>query len=245
MKVCPKCTCQNEDTSVFCIKCGERLIESGENTPEHFQPASDFMGKAGNLLNSGTTRAKEAAADLQKSIADRKAIETETRKGFSFVDQSETAVAIIGNNYFQDYLIAGRLAKGFAILTQKRFYYMGKQFFGGGKNMTSSTTEGIVAVEDICYTEFKHVRLTGFLLTAILLTILGICLLSLPIGKFILIAAIPFYVTFFVKKDSQFVIYFPGGWFSVKISWYPISDIQDFQRQLHLLKDHIKEEQRA
>lgn len=36
-------------------------------------------------------------------------------------------------------------------------------------------------------------------------------------------------------------ISFPGGSFGFDVKYYPIADIRDFQRQLHLLKDYRKE----
>ena len=49
-------------------------------------------------------------------------------------------------------------------------------------------------------------------------------------------------VNFFVSRKSLFIVSFPGGSFGFDIRYYPISDIRDFQRQLHLLKDHRKED---
>ena len=64
----------------------------------------------------------------------------------------------------------------------------------------------------------------------------------LPLFPIFFIAAVPFYILYFVKRESMFLVAFPGGGFAFDIRWYPISDIQDFQRQLHLLKDHSKED---
>ena len=48
-------------------------------------------------------------------------------------------------------------------------------------------------------------------------------------------------VWYFISRRSLFVVSYPGGSFGFDIRYYPIADIRDFQRQLHLLKDHIKE----
>ena len=167
-----------------------------------------------------------------------------------FVDQSESIVSTIGTNYLQNFLSGGAVEKGVGVLTQKRFYYKGKNFSGAGKDTKSATEEGIVSIEDITFTKFPHFRHTGFLAFAVLLTLVGMVLMmttAAPISFAILIAALPFYILYFVKRESMFLVAFPGGGFAFDIHWYPISDIQDFQRQLHLLKDYIyiKEERAA
>ena len=160
------------------------------------------------------------------------------------VDQSESIVSTIGTNYLQNFLSGGTVEKGVGVLTQKRFYYKGKNFSGAGKDTKSATEEGIVSIEDITFTKFTHFRHVGFLAFAVLLTLVGVALMmtpAAPISFVILIAAVPFYILYFIKRESMFLVAFPGGGFAFDIRWYPISDIQDFQRQLHLLKDHIKE----
>ena len=159
-----------------------------------------------------------------------------------FVDQSESIVSTIGTNYLQNFLSGGAVGKGVGVLTQKRFYYKGKNFSGAWKDTKSVAEEGIVSIEDITFTKFTHFRQIGFLVFAVLLTLVGMVLMmEYYITPEILFAALPFYILYFVKRESMFLVAFPGGGFAFDIRWYPISDIQDFQRQLHLLKDHRKE----
>lgn len=163
-----------------------------------------------------------------------------------FVDQSENIVATIGSNYLQNFLSGGSVEKGIGVLTQKRFYYKGQNFSGEGKAMKNTTEEGVVSIEDITFTMFSHTQHIGSLLFAILLTLVGVCFLPVGgigpvIGPISLLAAVPFYIMFFVNRQTLFQVSFPGGSFGFDIRYYPIADIRDFQRQLHLLKDHIKE----
>lgn len=151
--------------------------------------------------------------------------------GSILVDQSETVVASIGSNYLQNFLSGGNVEKGVGVLTQKRFYFKGQNFSGAGKDIQSTTEEGVVSIEDITFTKFTYVRPTGLLIAAIVLTLLVV---TIPVALF-------FYVRYFTGRQTLFLIAFSGGAFAFDIRWYPISDIRDFQRQLHLLKDHIKE----
>lgn len=150
--------------------------------------------------------------------------------GSIFVDQSESIVAAIGNNYLQNFLSGGNVEKGVGVLTQKRFYFKGQNFSGAGKDITSTTEEGVVSIEDITFTKFTYARPTGLLIAAIILTIFVV---TIPVALF-------FYVRYFTGRQTLFLIAFPGGAFAFDIRWYPISDIRDFQRQLHLWKDYIK-----
>lgn len=147
-----------------------------------------------------------------------------------FVDQSENAAATIGSNYLQNFLINGKVEKGVGILTQKRFYYKGKNYSGSGKAVKSASQEGIVSLDDITYTEFTYIRSTGMLIAAV------ICTIIFPL----ILAAAFFYIRYFIDRQTIFIVYFPGGEFAFDIRYYPIADIQDFQRQLHLLKDNKK-----
>lgn len=163
-----------------------------------------------------------------------------------FVDQDESMTAVIGTNYLQSFLSGGSVSNAVGVLTQKRFYYKGRNFSGEGKAMKSTTEEGVVSIEDITFTMFSHTQHIGALIFAIFLTVVGACFfigedIGLAIGMILLVAAVPFYIMFFVNRQTLFKISFPGGSFGFDIRYYPISDIRDFQRQIHLLKDHIKE----
>lgn len=151
--------------------------------------------------------------------------------GSIFVDQSERIVATIGSNYLQNFLSGGTVEQGVGVLTQKRFYFKGQNYSGVGKDIQSTTEEGVVSIEDITFTKFTYARPTGLLIAAIILTIFVV---TIPVALF-------FYVRYFTNRQTLFLVSFPGGDFAFDIRWYPISDIRDFQRQLHLLKDHIKE----
>ncbi len=168
-----------------------------------------------------------------------------------FVDQSESVVATIGSNYLQNFLSGGTVEKGVGVLTQKRCYYKGKNFSGTGKDMAHTTEEGVVSIEDITFTKFTHTRNIGALVLAILCAVVAsICVFigftsggSMALYGLIASGALSVFCFngYFTSRNSLFVISFPGGSFGFNIRYYPIADIRDFQRQVHLMKDHIKE----
>lgn len=190
----------------------------------------------------------DTAVETQDHTSDTLGNGTVPQGGNSiFVDQSESIVASIGSNYLQNFFTGQSVSKGVGILTQKRFYYKGKNFAGQGKEMASSTDEGVVSLEDITFTQFTHTEKIGYLMFGILLAVVG-CMLFAMLPRFgsmaggiALAASLPFFIMYFVNRQTLFVVSFPGGGFSFNVSWYPIADFRDFQRQLHLLKDQAKE----
>lgn len=269
MKECPSCKAKNQNDAFFCTECGTSLkdipatVERGfldkakeaavAGTRKARDAAAVGAQKAKEAANAGAEKVHKAIEDAEKKAEEAKArgvaaggwdnaVDTPSvtssfnaatpQKGNAIlVDQSESIVSTIGSGYLQNFLSGGSVEKGVGVLTQKRFYYKGRNFSGAGKDTKSTEEEGVVSIEDITFTKFTYVRHTGLLIAAIILTVL---VLSIP-------AAIVFYILYFTKRETLFLVSFPGGGFSFDIRWYPISDIRDFQRQLHLLKDHIKE----
>lgn len=163
-----------------------------------------------------------------------------------FIDQDESMTAVIGTSYLQNFLIGGTVEKSVGILTQKRFYYKGTNFGGDGKAMKSTTEEGVVSIEDITFTMFRHTQDFGLLAIGIILALVGVCAMfagdaGAMISSIALAVSVLLFIIYFASRRTLFWVSFPGGNFGFDIRYYPIADIRDFQRQVHLLKDHIKE----
>lgn len=252
MKICSTCATQNKNSALFCEKCGASLADVAETAPDVVGAAGDLLNKAGGLFSTGAKKAKEAAAGAQKAASENMAKAQEQRqekaarraeaakKDAVFVDQSETAIATLGTNFAQNVLAGGKVKQGSAILTEKRLYYKGDLFSGSGKSLMSIKGEYIVPVEDISMTSFVHGEHTGGKLFGLLLLVVGAALFFLfaPAGVVAALAGIVFLIKGFLGKSTVFEISFPGGRFRFDVKWYPISDMQDFQRQIHLVKDH-------
>ena len=160
------------------------------------------------------------------------------------IDPSERIIATIGSNFLQSFLSGGNVKNGIGVLTQKRFYYKGHNFSGPAKDLRSVTEEGVVSIEDIVATTFTYTRYIAVLVYAILLTILAIAgfTVSPRAGLVLLLLAVIFYVVYFLKRQTLFRVSFPdGNGFCFDVRYYPITDIRNFQRQLHLVKDSKKE----
>lgn len=168
------------------------------------------------------------------------------RKDDILIDQDESMTAVIGSNYLQSFMTGGPVEKNVGVLTQKRFYYKGENFGGEGKGMKHTTEEGVVSISDISFTMFRHTQDFGALAAGIILALVGLCAMFMGevgamIGSGALVVSLPFFIKFFLTRQTLFQVSFPGGSFGFDIRYYPIADIRDFQRQLHLMKDHLKE----
>lgn len=257
MKLCPKCSTKNENAAGFCKSCGESLADVPVTQEDFSAIAGGLLNKAKDAASAGAKKAQQAAAEgAEKAKAHRQEAAAQRaeakamKDGEKFIDPGETSKATLGNNYLQNILLGGGTKRGAAILTEKRLYYFGKCFASNGGGFfsrlfktQSASEESIVSVEDITQTLFIHTRPTGSIWLALLLLVAGIVGLAvfMPVGVVCLVAALVFFIKWFISKTTIFEIAFPGGKYHFDMRWYPIADMQDFQRQIHLMKDHLKE----
>lgn len=213
---------------------------------EQKSPVDEGLNKAKDAVNAGAEKIKAYQAQQE-------AQQREVLKGSGqFVDQSETTVATIGNRYLQNFLLGKKVKRGAAIVTQKRLYYFGKGYLGKGRHTISCQEENIIPLESISQTRFTHVRPVGLIWLGIILFIIGVIdFIASGEGSYrpmdgyeILVfwaAGLFFIVKGFLSRGTSFEISFPGGKYLFPVKYYPIADMRDFQRQLHLMKDHLKE----
>lgn len=186
----------------------------------------------------------------------------------------ETVVATLGNNYLQNFLTGQKVKQGYAILSDKRLYYHGKNITGKGRFMQMSTEDMAVLVDDVSATRFVSTRKIGQIILGVLFAALTIFILGCLyptvthyfrllsdwhkygykfvvdflingigplVGTTICFASAVCFIKAFISPSTVFEIAFPGGAFRFDVKWYPMVDMQDFQRQIMLMKDHAKQ----
>lgn len=250
MKLCPKCSIKNDNAAGFCKSCGESLAEVPVTQEDFYAITGGFLNKAKEVASTGAKKAQQVAADgaakareHRQEAATQKAETKAMKQSGQFVDPSETAKATLGTNFAQNVLTSGKVKQGSAVLTEKRLYYKGNLFSGSGKNLMSVKGEYIVPIEDISMTSFVHGESTGSKLLGLLLILVGAGLFFVfgPAGTVVALAGVVFLIKGFLGKSTVLEVSFPGGRFRFDVKWYPIADMQDFQRQIHLVKDHYKD----
>lgn len=248
MKVCPKCSTENSDYDSLCQKCGAVL---GKSTPSKVDPLDVLTGRA--PLFASPANAEDADAVAPVSDAPQRMSGSGQRSyrqaNRLFIDPSEELRASIGSSYVQNFLSGGHPSRSVGVLTQKRFYYRGKNYNTKSKFLWATEEEGVVSVEDISFTGFSHTSAVGLLIIGAVLALAGfICLVAVEggiakgVGVILMLIGALAFVRYYLSRDTLFVVEFPGGNFAFDTKWYPVSDIQDFQRQLHLIKEQLKEE---
>lgn len=216
MKQCPKCLAMVDDDANFCTSCGGNLVEA------QLQQSSQKVEKP-------TTKA------LHNKQGNK-----------VFIDSEEQVVDYIGSNCLQHFLAGGDVSEGIGVLTQMRFYYKGKNYSGDVKQLKSITEEGVVSIEDITFTKFIYSTRPGFLIASIFVALFTLIVAYFKdyyweqIFSIGLPVSLMFIMVYGFKRKLLFEVSFPGGSFSFDISAYHISEVRDFQRQLHLLKDNAK-----
>lgn len=164
--------------------------------------------------------------------------------GNRFVDEEEGILALIGPDHLNRFLTDRGTPKGIGVLTPKRFYFDGRNY-AAPVPLLRPTEKGVVSVEDVICTVFRRLWRVGLLIAALLCGGSGVLLLVLsyagcPVTWILLLAAAILLVLFFTSRQTLFVVTFYGGSFGFNVKYYPLSELQDFRRQLHLVKDRAK-----
>ncbi len=214
---------------------------------EQKAPFDEGLDKAKDAINAGTEKVK--AYQAQQEAQQREILKDSAK----FVDQSETAVATLGNSYLQNFLLGKKVKRGAAIVTQKRLYYFGKGYLGKGRHTVSCQEENVIPLESISQTRFTHRWPIGSTILGIVCLVVGLILFGLTMvlpgsltdlvgypSLVLMPAGLLFTVIGFLSRGTTFEISFPGGKYLFPVKYYPIADMRDFQRQLHLMRDNLK-----
>lgn len=91
-----------------------------------------------------------------------------------FMEPIEKFVAVLGNNYVQNFLSNGTISKGFAVVSNKRVYFKGTAYSKQGKKLYKSNEEQVVDLKDVTGTGYIRLKRLWMLLSSI-----GFCILSI------------------------------------------------------------------
>lgn len=240
MKKCPKCGRQHSDTSEFCESCGSYL-----GNKSFFSSVTDYLnGLTRNTQSNASNEAPSSSFYQQKG--------GDLHCG-NLIDPNERIQATIGVSYLQGLMSGAGLKNGAAVLTDKRLYYFGRSFSNVGKGMNTATEEGIISVGDITFTRFVHGSPFWYLIMAIVFALPGVMLFTRSLGStddlpgiigmaglLFVFFGICFFVAYFVGRSTVLEISFPGGKYCFDARWHSASNMREFQRQIHLVKDSLK-----
>lgn len=171
----------------------------------------------------------------------------------NFITSDETVQATIGVSYLQGLMSGAGFKNGAAVLTDKRLYYFGRSYSNVGKGMNTATEEGVISVDDITFTRFVHGSPLWYLFLAIVFALPGVMLFTHSfgstddfagvigmVGLLFALFGISLFVAYFVGRSTVLEISFPGGKYCFDARWHSVSNMREFQRQIHLVKDSLK-----
>lgn len=255
MKECPICKAKNENEALFCCECGADLRGISARADKRAAEAGDFYkSKESVVFTAGkardNTQKRMENADGAKEQRVRKPANEPVENKNVFVEEDEQVVAAIGSGYLQNFLNGRRIGKSIGVLTQKRFYFKGRNF----SDLKATAEEGVVDLEDIVSCRFTYIRHIGFLIIGFILALLSVVCLNpdFPIYyKYrtmvvvaLLVVAVVFFIEYIVNRQTLFFVSFPGGSFGFDMRYYSVADARNFQRQLYLQKDKLREARR-
>ena len=231
--ICPNCS-----GGQFCTKCGTQLVDGicpncseAQSAPQYQQPVDNRQPVADN-------RQDERFKDI-------------------FVNPKEKFICALGNSYLQSFLAGGFLGKGYAIVSDKRFYFNGKAYEINGNKINVKKTKSTVDLRDITGTEVRTFANIALLIWGAILVIGGLVIgaFYLPailkalvpavsgysFGFFVIaeVMAITFFIRYGLSKKTVLTIMFGGGGISVPINWYSSRESEKFQRMLRRAKDNV------
>lgn len=224
MLICEKCSWQSEG-SKFCTKCGGVMAEG--------------TGEINNNLKEKSDK------DIKYSKF--------------FMEPTEKFICALGNSLMQNFLLRGEIKNGFSVVSDKRVYFKGKCFYSDGGKYKLREEERVVDVKDVTGTGCVYINPFQFhipstIVSLISLFVILICFASGEIETdewaFAWFAsAVCFFTSvvtnliyIFAHKVNVFEIIFAGGKIAFNTIWYSKSEVDNFQRQLRLMKDKVSED---
>lgn len=239
---------------MFCMNCGQGLPEEAKVCPScgqeinrdiDFQDVKRYAGqKVQSTIQPVQMKARDFQEKLKEEKEDRKISGTEE----IFLNRDEEMEGILGERYLNTLVGRGILKKGFAVLTNRRFYYRGKCFHSSGRGLYRTDEERAVGLADITSSGLIYSRNFMLLILAVAATLLtaflsvtfyqnwedGLAIVSLIVGG-VLSAGI--WVGYLLYKRAFYEISFAGGTVSIMASDYGMEEIHEFDRRLWNEKD--------
>ena len=213
----------------FCTKCGTQLVN----------------GVCPNCSGA------QSASQPQQSVSDER--QDKNIKDV-FINPKEKFVCALGNDYIQNFFAGGLLNRGYAIVSDKRFYFKGKGYEINGNKINVKKTESTVDLRDITGTEVRTFANMALLIWGLIILAAPFLLYALfsnftisvdsatNVISFVVVwlgGAALFFIRYGMSKKTVLTIMFGGGGISVPINWYSSRESEDFQRMLRLTRDNV------
>ena len=258
--ICPSCGAENEEDSEFCGECGARIIfghSQADNKPQAAAPVSSQRPQQQSSFSSyayanngqqNSNSSSKSYTNLENSSYSNSGSNKNIEK-VDRVDKSEKVIATLGSGYISNIISNGSISSTSAVLTDKRVYCSGNMLIKDGKIWRKMKMSKIVEAVDITGTGFTYSSQVEWLAAIIIDIFLEIMILVLDMStgftNFLFIAlAIVFGILFIVNKKTIFQIEYAGGIIGFTVNWFNPREMVNFQKQIHLIKNKCRAEER-
>jgi len=235
---CDKCGTEINEGKQFCSECGKKV-----DTPVNIEGIKNL---ASEKLQDGISTIKEQTESYQAYRKEELSREKIAGVEDVFVDENEQQIAVLGMGYLSSFIRGEGLSKGFAILSNKRFYFRGKCLRRSGIHYIKSSEERSVDLQDITSSGFVYYHNILLLVVAIISSVIS--LLSIPAlgigGWSALLLMVPviiiFWVPYFLSRKRIYEVCFAGGVIALRASKYGIKETRKFDKKLRKEKDKLQ-----
>ena len=154
------------------------------------------------------------------------------------MEETERVVATLDNSYVKNMVTGQGVKKDQVVLSDKRLYYNHKK----GIIDTSASRE-CVNVDDITGTKIANTSRVGFLISAVVIFIIGLIIRSAvpkSMNGVVLALAImiplAYIIIFFITKNKYLFVEYAGGKIALKVKLYGMDNVIAFQKAIYKTK---------
>lgn len=186
-----------------------------------------FCGNCGKQVENGNSTCPYCG----DKIVTTPNISKDTAKGICkkfFVSSNEQYITSLGDGYLKNFLTTGSIGRCVAVLSNKRIYLRGNIIDYNNSKLERINVEKIVNVEDVTG--------TGFIYASNQIWKLVLAALTAPL----IIPPVVFIILYMLGRKTIFFIEYAGGYIKFDASYYNLSDVHNFQKQIRLVQDDIK-----
>lgn len=166
-----------------------------------------------------------------------------------FMSPNEKMVAVLGNSYLENFFYNGYIEKGFAVVSDKRVYFQGNNYFinrdiKGKKKLFKNHQSRIVDLRDVTGTVTDTIYKLSWKIWGIIFTILFFIIMFLG-GRieslFFILPVLFCAYKYESTKISIITIQYASGEIGFNKKWFTQQEIELFEKQTRLAKDKIVE----
>lgn len=169
-----------------------------------------------------------------------------------FVSGLEEVKAVLGNSHLENLLANKTIRQAIIVVSDKKVYFKGNSYKLMGKHFEKQYEEKTVDLKDVTGTSFYSVKILGFLIAGIFLSIftLGYMFVNFldsgldyfgDYSQHLVVSCILLFITYFFSGRTIFEVAFAGGSICLGADWYSEEEIQEFEKELRRAKDNISE----